>query len=390
MKSCADCLTRSLLTSEAIGIAESSRVPVDAVRELLKLPAEQAHSRLQEITPEGGRWLQAQVDELRSGRAVQGLWMMCRHSDHYPDAFAAIGPPPIVLYGLGLQSILKEMSDHPGIAVVGARRATAYGREVAYQFGRDLAAAGMTVVSGMALGVDGAAHRGALQIGGRSVAVLAGGPECPYPRSHTELHRQLIAQGAVVSERPPGSRAQRWGFPARNRLIAALSVKTVVVEGRLNSGAMHTVDFAEQLGQTVAAVPGPVTSALSDGPNHIIAEQNGGFVRSARDVLDEIYVAGAHDGRLAAQAKPAVPDKPPTGSNKQRPEILARSLEAPLSDVYERVRLGDGVAPVIAANLPSIPPRRVITALGELELAGHIERNDSGGYRPAEDRSSKR
>ncbi len=375
---------RSLLMSEAIGVAESARVPVDVVRELLNLPAEEAYSQLREITPEAGQRLLAQAEDLRSGRGANGLWTMCRHSAHYPEAFSRIGPPPVVLFGLGSQSILKEMNDHPGVAIVGARRATAYGREVSYQFGRDLAAAGMTVVSGMALGVDGAAHRGALQVGGRTVAVLAGGPECPYPRSHAELHRQLIAQGAVVSERPPGSRAQRWGFPARNRLIAALSVKTVVVEGRLNSGAMYTVDFAEQLGQTVAAVPGPVTSALSDGPNHIIAEQHGGFVRNARDLLDEIYVAGAHDDKLTAQANQPSLNEESADTNAERPESLVQSLEPPLSDVYERVRLGDGVAPVIAANLPEMQPRRVITALGELELAGHIERNDSGGYRLTE------
>ncbi|MBI4898537.1 MAG: DNA-protecting protein DprA [Actinobacteria bacterium] len=375
---------RSLLTSEAIEIAEGASVPVDAVRGLIRLPAEELRERIQRMSPETDRRLQAQIEDLRDGRGSHELWMMCRHSGHYPDQFAAIGPPPIVLYGLGHQSVLKEMNDHPGVAVVGARRATAYGREVAYQFGRDLAAAGMTVVSGMALGVDGAAHRGALQIGGRSVAVLAGGPECPYPRSHAQLHRQLIDQGAVVSERPPGSRAQRWGFPARNRLIAALSLKTVVVEGRLNSGAMYTVEFAEQLGQTVAAVPGPVTSALSDGPNHIIAEQNGGFVRSARDLLDEIYGADARDVGLHAQATlPGVEDDV-TESAADRPELLAELLESPLSDVFRRVRSGDGVAPVIAANLPTVPARRVITALGELELAGHIERNESGGYRLAE------
>lgn len=390
-------MLKSLLDNEAIGFAESAMMPSQQAREMLGLPQDELLDRLRQRVTQIDERLGERVDALRNGDAAIGLWMLCSHDEEYPEPFFHIDPPPAVLYGIGRQEIFTALPNHPGVALVGARRATAYGRDVAFQLGRDLAAAGMTVVSGMALGVDGAAHRGALQSGGRTIAVLAGGPERPYPRSHARLHEQIAAEGAIVSERPPGSRAQRWGFPARNRLIAALAVKTVVVEGTEASGAMHTVDFAEQLGQTVAAVPGPVTSPLSAGPNALIAEQDGGLVRNASDVLDGIYSVGSQlkfdetdetDGTEEMSETDDVdetPERPaPLDPSPPRPPAATDSLPYPQADVFVRIRCGDGVPAAIAANLPQMELRRIVTALGELELAGHVERDQSGAYRVAE------
>ena len=146
-------------------------------------------------------------------------------------------------------------------------------------------------MSGMALGIDSAAHDGALEGGGFTVAVLAGAAGFPYPRSKGPLHRRIAAGGLVLSEMPPGFRPFRWCFPARNRIMAGIAAMTVVVEGTGASGSLITARFAQDLGRDVGAVPGQVTSALAAGPNDLIAD-GACLVRSASDVLDSLYGAG--------------------------------------------------------------------------------------------------
>ncbi len=177
------------------------------------------------------------------------------------------------------------------MTIVGARRATSYGREVARELGRELAAAGMVVVSGLAFGIDACAHRGALDAG-RTIAVLGCGPDIAYPAAHRSLWRQICEKGLVISELPPGAAPWRWTFPARNRIMAALAGMTVVVEAAARSGSLITADLAADLGRDLGAVPGPVTSRASAGPNNLLA---GGacVVRDAQDVLDAMLGAGA-------------------------------------------------------------------------------------------------
>ena len=182
----------------------------------------------------------------------------------------------------------EALETEPAVAIVGARRGTAYGLEVARGFGGALTAAGVSVVSGLAIGVDSAAHVGALERPGAApVAVLAGGADVPYPASKRRLHAAVAARGCVVSELPPGFNAYRWCFVARNRLIAGLADLTVVVEATERSGSLTTADFAEQLGRPVGAVPGPVTSRFSSGTNLLLAA-GAAVVRDARDVLDHL------------------------------------------------------------------------------------------------------
>ena len=163
-----------------------------------------------------------------------------------------------------------ELLDSPAVAVVGARSCSAYGAHVARSLGRELAGAGLAVVSGLARGVDGEAHRGALESGGPTVAVLGCGIDRDYPAAHAELARRIAASGLIVSEYAPGVEPAPWRFPARNRIIAGLAQAAIVVEARERSGALITADLALEEGREVFAVPGEITSALSAGTNRLL------------------------------------------------------------------------------------------------------------------------
>jgi DNA processing protein len=209
----------------------------------------------------------------------------------------------------------------------------------------------------MALGIDSAAHEGALEAGGFTTAVLAGGVDYVYPRTNVRLYRRIIEGGVVLSELPPGTQPHRWLFPARNRIMAGLAAVTVVVEGRTNSGSLITAGFAEDLGRDVGAVPGQVTSSLADGPNGLLAD-GAHVVRSATDVLDLLYGVG----------------KGP------RPEDAAQRhhLEPRLAQLLEAVEQGRGSAEAIAAGPGDVAG--VLAGLTELELLGLVRRGAGGAY----------
>jgi DNA processing protein len=209
---------------------------------------------------------------------VEGIWQ--RHSKlgitvlttdrpAYPDRLAGDPEAPPVLFCRGDPTTLDR---HPTVALVGTRSPTRYGIGVAAQFGADLAAAGASVVSGLALGIDGAAHEGACASGAPPVAVVAGGLDEPYPRRHARLWDRVATQGAVFSESPAGIRTERWRFPKRNHLLAALSDVVVVIESRHGGGAMHTVSAALDRGIPVGAVPGSIRSPTSEGTNKLLSE----------------------------------------------------------------------------------------------------------------------
>jgi DNA processing protein len=186
----------------------------------------------------------------------------------FPPLLAAIHDPPPELWLRG--GAEAELLRRPAVAVVGARSCSSYGRSVARSLGRELAAAGLVVVSGMARGIDGEAHRGALEVGGPTVAVLGCGIDRDYPAAHAELARRICERGLVVSEYEPGVEPAPWRFPARNRIIAGLCRASVVVEARERSGALITADFALEEGREVLAVPGEITSGLSAGTNALL------------------------------------------------------------------------------------------------------------------------
>lgn len=209
--------------------------------------------------------------------------VLLRKDPLYPSALRAIFDPPERLYVRGHGSL--TLLERAAVAIVGARACSGYGAHVARMLGRELAAAGLVVVSGLARGVDGAAHRGALEGGGRTIAVLGCGIDRTYPASHAELAQRISEHGLILSEYEPGVEPAPWRFPARNRVIAGLAAATVVVEARQRSGALITADLALEEGREVLAVPGEITSALSAGTNALL-RLGATPVTSAADVLE--------------------------------------------------------------------------------------------------------
>ena len=230
----------------------------------------------------GGR-----VDELAllADLKRRSLRWLPRSDVLFPPLLRAIHDPPAGLFLRGDADAC--LLQRQAVAIVGARACSSYGRHVARFLGRDLAAAGLVVVSGMARGVDGEAHRGALEAGGTTVAVLGCGVERDYPAAHADLARRIAGTGLVVSEYPPGVEPAPWRFPARNRIIAGLTTATIVVEARERSGALITADFALEEGREVFAVPGEIVSALSRGSNALLRLGATPLTESA-DVLEAL------------------------------------------------------------------------------------------------------
>jgi DNA processing protein len=285
-----------------------------------------------------------------------GVEELCRCHPAYPPRLAAAPGPPAVLHVVGGRERFLALLAEDAVAIVGSRRGSAYGLEAARSLGRGLGAAGVTVVSGMALGIDSAAHAGALEAGGATVAVLPSGAERPYPASKRGLYRRIVESGVAVSELPPGSESRRWGFPARNRIIAGLCAMTVVVEAGERSGSLITAGVAEDLGRALGAVPGRVTSALSAGTNDLLA-RGARVVRDAADVLDAVFGVGV-------RTVPA----PPTGG----------SLRDELGDLLGAIGAGYDTLGALIASGHAVEP--ALTGLAELELAGHVRREAGGRY----------
>ncbi|MHB8183902.1 MAG: DNA-processing protein DprA, partial [Candidatus Desulforudaceae bacterium] len=210
--------------------------------------------------------------------------------EEYPEALRHIFNPPAVLYYLG--EVKPE--DELALALVGSRRATYYGRDTAEKLSRDLAGAGVTVVSGMARGIDTAAHKGALAAGGRTIAVLGSGLDVVYPQENDKLMHQISDSGAVVTEFSLGAAPEAWHFPVRNRIITGISRGLVVVEAAERSGALITAELAMEQGRDVMAVPGNVNSPFSRGPNRLI-KQGARLVENVDDILDEIGLTRLFD-----------------------------------------------------------------------------------------------
>ncbi|MEW6546422.1 MAG: DNA-processing protein DprA [Bacillota bacterium] len=209
-----------------------------------------------------------------------GCRVFSRWDEEYPAWLRQMPDPPLILYSRG--KVCPQ--DQKAVAVVGTRHPTAYGMEVAGRLARNLAAAGLTVVSGLARGIDTCAHREALAAGGRTIAVLGSGLDRIYPAENRHLCADIATRGAILTEYPPGSVALPYHFPARNRIIAGLALGVVVVEAPLQSGALNTAEHAANLGRPVMAVPGPITSKESAGCNRLIRD-GAHLVEGVEDVL---------------------------------------------------------------------------------------------------------
>ena len=269
----------------------------------------------------------------------------------YPDALRWLPDPPPVLYARG--ELLPQ--DRLAIAVVGSRRPSRYGRSMAERFGAELAEHGFTVVSGLARGVDGLAHRGALRAGGRTIAVLGCGVNRVYPPEHRGLCEDICAQGAVLSEFGFDTRPQRWNFPRRNRIISGLTLGVVVVEATERSGSLLTARHAAEQGREVFAVPGRIDVESSRGAHRLI--QGGAkLVTGAGDILDELPEA-VRETALKFAVTPATVEE------------AAPDLSAPESRVLALLGAEEThIEALIAAS--QLPAHRVASILATLELRG--------------------
>jgi DNA processing protein len=297
-QACPDCMRRGRLLAHLAPYIEKqlSGAPGGRALDLLALGNEELASR---AAPRVAAQILAQIDALPERRlhddlAAAQCWAVCRHEDRYPAGLRAAADAPWALIGRGDPTLLNRLVPSSSVALVGARRASAYGREVARALGGELAREGVAVVSGLAFGVDACAHRGALEAG-LTVAVLGCGADIAYPASHRSLWRRIGERGLVLSELPPGTGPWRWTFPARNRIVAGLCGMTVVVEAAQRSGSLQTAGLAAKLGREVGAVPGPVNSRLAAGPNGLLA---GGacLVREGRDALEALALPGVGQG----------------------------------------------------------------------------------------------
>jgi DNA processing protein len=295
-------------------------------------------------TPRDRRW-RAFARAFDGGRFVaalhaRGLRWLGRSEPGFPPMLAAIHDPPpgLFLRGAGAPDLLARTA----VAIVGARSCSPYGSQVARSCARELAAAGLVVISGLARGVDGEAHRGALEAGGITLAVLGCGVDRDYPASHRELAARICERGLIVSEYAPGVEPAPWRFPARNRIVAGLARATVVVEARERSGALITADFALEQGREVFAVPGEITSALSAGTNALLGLGATPYT-SPQDVFDALGVEAAEPPALEL------------GGDAERVLERLREFAAGADELQRSTGLG---AAALAA------------ALTELELAG--------------------
>lgn len=241
----------------------------------------------------------------RDWLARPGHHLLGWHDPDYPALLRTIPSPPLALFVAGDPALLW----HPAVAVVGSRNPTAGGRDNAEDFARALAGAGLAVTSGLALGVDAAAHEAALAAGGKTVAVLGSGIDMPYPRANRALFSRIAAAGAVVSEHPPGAPARREHFPTRNRIVAGLALGTLVVEAAMRSGALITARLAAESGREVFALPGSIHNPMARGCHRLI--RNGAaLVESVAEILAALapLAAGLGEalrGRLDAPISPA-------------------------------------------------------------------------------------
>lgn len=272
-----------------------------------------------------------------------------RRADEFPALLREVPDPPARLFMMG-----KRLEPAPHVAVVGTRRASHYGLEVAHWLGGELASAGITVVSGMAWGIDAAAHRGALAAGGTTVAIMGCGLDICYPAGHRKLFDQITGSGTVISEHTEGIPPLKHHFPIRNRIIAGMSLGVVVVEGQPRGGAMITARLAMEFGREVFAVPGPVHSPGSSGP-HLLIRDGARLVASADQVIEDL-------GMLALSQEPAPPQLHPDEAR------LLQGIDA-------RPQLLD-----ILASRVRMPTSTAAAVLVKLEMKNLVTRYPGGRY----------
>ena len=329
-------------------------------------------SELQQVDGVGGKTAEAifrarndDAVDLEIARAVDcGLRILCVQDDDYPKPLLNITDPPICLYVRGT----LEPADSVAIAIVGTRRCSHYGREQAIRFGEMLGAAGFTVVSGLARGIDSHAHRGAIQGGGRTIAVLGNGLGSIYPPEHETLASEIASAGAVVTEAPVDAAPDASNFPRRNRIIAGLALGVLVIEAGRRSGALITARLALDYNREVFAVPGRIDRPeQTAGVNSLIRDGRGKLVTDLEDLLDELADVGRIMGASPSEASATDrAESPPSASQQVK-------LDAQERAVLDAVENGEEEVEQISAAT-AFEPGRVVALLTNLQLRGLIQR----------------
>lgn len=281
------------------------------------------------------------VQPQRELERIEAQGIAVTHPGHraYPRLLAEAAGRPSILYVRGELT----PADETGVAIVGTRRATPYGRQVAERIATELAQAGVTVISGLARGVDGVAHRAALAAGGRTVAVLGSGPDVIYPAEHRRLAEGILESGAIVSEHPPGAPPDAQNFPARNRIISGMSLGVVVIEAPLRSGALITATFAADQGREVFVVPGSVFSHASEGTNSLLRD-GARIVRDGADVLEDLNLG-------SGWASTALQTEMPLDENERRVYEAVGSEARHIDELAEVAGLAAGHAAAILLTM---------------------------------------
>lgn len=354
---CAGCVRRSWLVAQLSARLDYGCQNRARLIELLALGDQELMQtiggrRRAELKARYARFTTAEV------RQVDGAEAVCRHDRRYPRALNGRAAP-CMLNVVGGAERLRELTDGPVVAIVGSRRPSDYGMEMAKSLARGLAASGVTVTSVLADGISVAAHAGALEVKGGSVAVIPGGTDVGCPAARRSLYERVRRRGCAVAELPCGAPARRWGHPASERIVAALASLTVVVEAEEIPHELAGAWLAQAFGRAVAAVPGRVTSPLSRGP-HALLIGGAHLVRGPADVLELLYRIGASKLERVSQARP--------------------ELEPRLSSLLEKVGAGRDTPEKLAGS--DEEAAGVLLALTELELMGLLSRGDGGRYVP--------
>jgi DNA processing protein len=362
-------LGRRELGRLAAEVAGWARAPLTAGRQPTLTPGPAGPPAPAWSTPDGT--IKAAAATAAAAEAL-GARVVTLLDTEYPASLAAMALPPPVLIVRG------QLPPGPAVAIVGSRLGDAYGREVARRFAHCLAAAGVTIVSGLARGIDAAAHEGALASpAGCTLAILGCGMGVDYPRGHARLAGAIAARGALVSEFPCGAGPREWHFPVRNRTIAGLTAATLVVQATPRSGSLTTARHARELGRPVFAVPGPVFEPLSWGP-HSLLRRGALLAGHPEDVL-EALAACRGDAAPSVEGTPAAGAAPSTALAA----AVLGALPSRAACTAEQVAARAGAS-----------PDAVLQALLELELAGRVERLPGMAYRlakaPGERRAASR
>lgn len=297
-----------------------------------------------------------EVDETLAACRASGVVATGLDGAAYPPSLKHLPDPPPILFSRGDLSALA----HPRVVIVGSRRATAYGRRAASVLASSASRAGWSVLSGLALGVDGAAHRGALEAGGTTVAVLGSGPDRPTPRSHAAMAAELVRKGCVLSEFPPGVPPRPHHFPRRNRILAALADRVVVVEAARRSGALITARLALELGREVWVVPSPIFSPVCEG-THLLLEDG------ARPVVTP--------ARWSESLRRSEEAPPPPASSVEPGEAWDEVTRAVWRSLGGESRTLDQIVSRLGLSAPA-----ALTALTSLELGGWVWRESGGRF----------